>query len=144
MNTARNKIVLGIDDPETAEHFARQFGTVEDKDYRVDSYKSDGTSAGYSKPKVEKFRFHPNLIKGLRPGEAIVKVVGKDGVHVFPALLKPAAQVPEGPNFRSVIYHPKNSMPKNESSLAEVMKPKPWDPKPGKNDGGMGDEQDAA
>ena len=35
MNTARNKIVLGVDDPETAEHFARQFGTEEDKDYKV-------------------------------------------------------------------------------------------------------------
>jgi type IV secretory pathway TraG/TraD family ATPase VirD4 len=143
MNTARNKIVLGVDDPETAEHFARQFGTEEDKNYKVESYKSDGSLAGYSKPQVEKFRFHPNLIKTLKPGQALVKVVGKAGVHVFPVNLKAATPIPADFESRASNARRKWDMV-NESSLEQVMKPKPWDkPKPGQKDGGMGDE-DAA
>jgi hypothetical protein len=142
MNTARNKIVLGVDDPETAEHFARQFGTEEDKDYKVESYDSTGTMAGYSKPKVEKFRFHPNLIKSLRAGEAIIKVVGKNGVHIFPSHLRPATPVPEDFNPCWSFASKKDREAENESSLAEVMKPKPWD-KPNHGKPNMGDE-DAA
>lgn len=142
MNTARNKIVLGVDDPETAEHFARQFGTEEDRDYKVESYKSDGTMAGYSKPKVEKFRFHPNLIKNLRVGEAIVKVVGRGGVKVFPTALKPATKVPDDFSVEGGFSSIGRRVEENESSLAEVMQPKPWD-KPKFDKPNMGDE-DAA
>ncbi|HVZ79831.1 MAG TPA: TraM recognition domain-containing protein [bacterium] len=142
MNTARNKIVLGVDDPATAEHFARQFGTELDQDYQVESFKSDGTMAGYSKPKVEKFRFHPNLIKALRPGAAIVKVVGTAGVHIFEASLRPASPVPETYEPGASHFRRSGGLV-NESSLEEVMKPKPWDKPQERKDGGMGDENAA-
>ena len=41
MNTASNKIVLRVNDPDTAESFARQFGTERDQETRVDFATTD-------------------------------------------------------------------------------------------------------
>jgi hypothetical protein len=69
--------------------------------------------------------------------------VGKAGVHVFPVNLKAATPIPADFESRASNARRKWDMV-NESSLEQVMKPKPWDkPKPGQKDGGMGDE-DAA
>lgn len=118
MNTARNKIILGLDDPETAEYFARQFGTVQDKNYKVESYGADGNRVGYSMPPVEKFLFHPNLIKNLKTGEAVVKVVGSKGPKIFSLSLTPATP---NPNSYSKPYRSSSSGTENESSLKEYL-----------------------
>jgi type IV secretory pathway TraG/TraD family ATPase VirD4 len=146
MNTASNKIILRVNDPDTAESFARQFGTEQDVEYKVESFGSDGKMMGYSKPQVEKFRFHPNLIKELRVGEAVVKVVGRDGVDIFETSLSPASQPWNDYNPKTNLkYKPKEDF-KKEISLSDLM-PDPDGPKkPGKGQGngnGMGDE-DAA
>jgi len=136
MNTARNKILLGVDDPETAEHFARQFGTEEDKDYQVESYDSSGVLAGYSKPKVEKFRFHPNQIKELRTGEAIVKIVSKNKPYVFQTALKPATTAPKGFNWSYALGYRVVSIwdKTKDKTLVEIMKNfDELNPKRGKN-----------
>ena len=147
MNTARNKILLGVDDPETAEHFARQFGTEEDKNYQVESYDSTGALAGYSKPKVEKFRFHPNQIKELRTGEAIVKIVSKNKPYVFQTALKPATTAPRGFNWSYVLGYRATSIwdKKKEPTLAEIMKNHDeLNPKRGKDNNNLMGGKDAA
>jgi hypothetical protein len=116
MNTASNKIILRVNDPDTAESFARQFGTELDREARVTSYLADHTIAGYSVPITEKFRFHPNRIKELRTGQAIVKVVADGGVYVFQTDLRMAGKAPVGFNPESVLaprqYHErKNKRP---------------------------------
>lgn len=131
MNTARNKIILGLDDPETAEYFARQFGTVRDTGYKVESYGKDGNMVGYSKPPVEKFLFHPNRIKSLKTGQAIVKVVGPNGPNVFPVQLSSATANPN--------HHPSKPSrtgwdKKNESGLKDYLKGRPGFDNP-KDDG---------
>ncbi len=145
MNTASNKIVLRVNDPDTAESFARQFGTEQDTNYKVESYAANGSALGYSKPPVEKFRFHPNRIKELKVGQAIVKVVGEGGVQLLQTNLKPAT-TPFGqylPQWN--IKNRKWREEKNQSSLPEPT-PSPEGPssKPGKDRvKGMGDENAA-
>jgi type IV secretory pathway TraG/TraD family ATPase VirD4 len=136
MNTARNKIILGLDDPETAEYFARQFGTVRDMDYKVESYGKDGTLMGYSKPLVEKFVFHPNQIKTLKTGQAVVKVVGPNGPTVFPIQLSPATPNPNSYSM-SVPNRNRSMDKKNESGLAEHLKYAHIDDKPQIDDLGV-------
>ncbi len=120
MNTASNKIILRVNDPDTAESFARQFGTELDQEARVTSYKADHTVAGYSVPITEKFRFHPNRIKELKTGQAIVKVVAEGGVYVFQSDLRSATTAPEGFNPESVLGPRQYREKKNESSLVII------------------------
>ncbi len=138
MNTASNKIILRVNDPDTAESFARQFGTVPDKDYRVESFGKQGEILGFSKPPVEKFRFHPNLFKELRAGQAIVKVVADGGVHIFKTDLRAAATAPEGFSPREVLVPWDYREKENESSLPNI----PTEPKETAKAGSrMGEDQ---
>lgn len=121
MNTASNKIVLRVNDPDTAEIFARQFGTEQDKDYKVESYGADGKMSGYSRPQVEKFRFHPNRIKELKVGQAIVRLVGDHGVHLFQTNLKPAETAPKDFYPLNALDYKPSREPKNESSLPDIL-----------------------
>lgn len=121
MNTATNKIVLRVNDPDTAESFARQFGTEQDQNYRVESYGAQGNLAGYSSPKVEKFRFHPNQIKELRIGEAIVKQVEDGRVQIRKIQLKPAEGAPRNFYPMNALEYKPSREPVNESSLLQVV-----------------------
>jgi type IV secretory pathway TraG/TraD family ATPase VirD4 len=146
MNTASNKIILRVNDPDTAEIFARQIGTERDTDYRTESFNSQGQMAGYSKPQVEKFRIHPNLIKELKVGQAIVRIMDNGGVKVMRVNLNPAETAPAN-------YHPYHSVDssrlrnkQNESSIPELIKEGEGGPQgkgPRKHNDFMGDE-DAA
>jgi type IV secretory pathway TraG/TraD family ATPase VirD4 len=138
MNTASNKIILRVNDPDTAESFARQFGTVLDQDARVTSYKADHTVAGYSVPITEKFRFHPNRIKELKTGQAIVKIVVEGNVHVFQSDLKMAATAPEDFNPEWVIAPRSYREKENESSLVNITSEAKEPMKAGSR---MGDDQ---
>jgi type IV secretory pathway TraG/TraD family ATPase VirD4 len=122
MNTASNKIILRVNDPDTAEIFARQIGTERDTDYRTESYNSQGQMAGYSKPQVEKFRVHPNQIKELLVGQAIVRIMDNGGVRVGKVNLNPAETAPAEfkPYFFSDLNTHRNK--KNESSIPELIK----------------------
>gem|GEM_PF-1937836 len=123
MNTASNKIILRVNDPDTAESFSRQFGTELDKNHRVESFQSDGTAAGYSKAPVEMFRFHPNLIKELQAGHAIIKEVVSRGVIVYKTALRFATQAPEHFNPSSNLKPLKYRSGEVETSLLEIIKP---------------------
>ena len=145
MNTASNKIILRVNDPDTAEGFARQFGTERDQDYRVESFGTNGQMMGYSRPPVEKFRFHPNRIKELKVGQAIVKAVGESGVKVFQTDLRPADSPWDGFNTQNGVAHRTQHSGTNESSLPELIGDNGGGPEPGpKNPGSpMGDENAA-
>ena len=116
MNTARNKIVLGLDDPQTAEYFAKLFGTTPDLNARVTSYDAQSNVAGYAKPMVEKFRFHPNDIKELPVGQGIVRIVSKGKPHIVLTALGTALEVPSGFVWEYRIPGYQKSM-KNETSI---------------------------
>lgn len=122
MNTASNKIILRVNDPDTAEGFSRQFGTELDQDAKVTSYKADHTVAGYSVPITEKFRFHPNRIKELKVGQAIVKVVGRSGVRIFQTDLRQASKPWAGFNPNDAIAHKTRHEWKTESSITDLIK----------------------
>ncbi len=145
MNTASNKIILRVNDPDTAEGFARQFGTERDPDYRVESFGTNGDVIGYSKPPVEKFRFHPNRIKELKVGQAIVKVVGESGVKVFQTSLRPADPPWDYFTTQNGVAHRPRRNGTNESSIPELVGESGGGPEPGpKNPGSpMGDENAA-
>ena len=76
--SARNKVLFGIDDPETAEYESNVFGTVPDKDTKVFSFDTRETliarPAGYTMPDGRKFRVGPDDIKELPLGYAFVKI----------------------------------------------------------------------
>jgi hypothetical protein len=120
MNTASNKIILRVNDPDTAESFSRQFGTELDQEARVTSYKADHTLAGYSVPITEKFRFHPNRIKELKVGQAIVKAMGQSGVRIFQTDLRQAGKPWAGFNLNTALAH-RSRREGNETSLANLI-----------------------
>ena len=122
MNTANNKILLRVNDPNTAEHFARQFGTEQDRNYKVESYSPNGQVAGYTKPQVEKFRFHPNQIKELKVGHAIIKIVGSFGVSILESKLRMATNAPVDFNTHLNLKPFNHRSMENESSLPEFNK----------------------
>jgi type IV secretory pathway TraG/TraD family ATPase VirD4 len=145
MNTASNKIILRVNDPDTAEIFARQFGTEQDKDYKVESYGADGKMSGYSRPQVEKFRFHPNRIKELRVGQAIVRLVGDYGVKVFPVNLREAETAPANFYPLNNLDYRRSHSDKNESSISDVIQGWGGNPDKGpKNDKDKMGDEDAA
>jgi type IV secretion system protein VirD4 len=121
MNTASNKIILRVNDPDTAESFSRQFGTELDREARVTSYKADHTLAGYSVPITEKFRFHPNRIKELKVGQAIVKAMGESGVRIFQTNLRQAGKRWEGFNPNNALAYRSRHEGKNESSIPQLI-----------------------
>ncbi len=117
MNTARNKIVLGLDDPQTAEFFSKLFGTIPDTKAMVTSYDSNNNVSGYSKPMVEKFRFHPNEIKEMPVGQAIVRVIHEGQPFTHRTKLGTATAVPENFNLEVELAGFHRSDTKNETSL---------------------------
>ncbi len=121
LNTASNKIILRVNDPDTAESFSRQFGTELDREARVTSYKADHTLAGYSVPITEKFRFHPNRIKDLKVGQAIVKAMGESGVRIFQTDLRRADKPWAGFNPKNALAYRTPHEGKNESSIPQLI-----------------------
>jgi|GEM_PF-2181590 len=65
LTNSRNKIVLNVENPETASYFAELFGT-QTVVRKVRSHKEDGTTAGYTDKLEEEFVIHPNELKTLK------------------------------------------------------------------------------
>jgi len=117
-NSVNNKIILRVNDPETAEAFAREFGTELDRDYQVQSFDAAGSLAGYAKPQVEKFKFHPNLFKSQRVGQAVVRISYKKRPHFQQIDLAPATPVPEG--YRIENFEP-SSLSRSKTGECSVV-----------------------
>jgi len=73
VSNSRNKILLTLEDSETANYFADRIGTVTVLT-RVDSFSTkDGTKqAGYTLKEEQEFKIHPNDFKYLKIGEAVI------------------------------------------------------------------------
>ena len=78
LTNARNKVVLKLKEPTTAEYFSKAFGT-RTVERRVTSYGSDGSVSGYSDKLEEEFNIHPNDIKFLKLGQACVDIEDDEG-----------------------------------------------------------------
>ncbi len=82
VNTNTNiKCLLGLNDPETADFFAAHIGTMKDEKQteRVSETsnvllfsKEQKRTGEKSVREVERFKFHPNLLKGLPPGQGVL------------------------------------------------------------------------
>jgi hypothetical protein len=78
LTNARNKVVLKLKEPASAEYFSKAFGT-RTVERRVTSYASDGNVSGYSDKLEEEFNVHPNDIKFLKLGQACVDIEDDEG-----------------------------------------------------------------
>ena len=78
------KIVLRVNDPESANHFANAFGTktVQKLTSRVDSGVLGQQETGMgSMREAEEYNYHPNEIKSLPRGQGILSIGHPDGVQ---------------------------------------------------------------
>ena len=87
LTNTRNKIIFNLDNVKSAEYFSKLIGTkkVIEKTY---NYASGGafqgsTQKGYSTKYVDEFIKHPNDLKTLKPGIAIIRTVDDDGTRHF-------------------------------------------------------------
>jgi type IV secretory pathway TraG/TraD family ATPase VirD4 len=107
------KVVMRNNDPETCEYFAKSFGTktTEKATERRQKHSLGETRTGEgSVREVEEFIFHPNTIRQLGTGEAIVSIPHPKGVKMV--RLK-ASKKPDLPPV---------AIPRVEKILAEVPK----------------------
>ncbi len=90
LTNARNKIILNIEDPGTAEYFAKAMGTRTIK-RRVNSFSTkDGVAqSGFTEKIEEEFITHPNDYKFLKYGEGIVKIEADEGRFISRVKLYP-------------------------------------------------------
>lgn len=80
LTNSRNKIIFNIEDPVTAEYFAKAFGTQSiEKRSNSFSTKSGVTQSGYTIKEEEEFLVHPNDFKFIKLGEGYVKIETPDG-----------------------------------------------------------------
>lgn len=103
-SAARNKIIFGIDETESAGWVAGVFGTVKDEDKKVFSYDTrdavGSTPAGYTMPDGRKFRFGPDLIKELPEGIAFVKIRFKHGPEYYQLKMMDCVNFQAPPDFK--------------------------------------------
>ena len=80
LSNSRNKVVLNVEDPITAEYYSKAWGT-DTVEKRQSSYSTkDGErESGYSIKEEEAFVIHPNEFKYLKLGEGYIKLEIKTG-----------------------------------------------------------------
>ncbi|MDE2490207.1 MAG: type IV secretory system conjugative DNA transfer family protein, partial [Elusimicrobia bacterium] len=80
-NTSGCKVCFRAPDPEDAEFWAATLGTeagVVDTERITRGFLGDARTGERSRRAVERFRIHPNKIKGLPPGAALVSIPGRE------------------------------------------------------------------
>jgi len=87
LTNSRNKIILKVEDPETAEYFSKTFGT-KTIERAVYSYDHQGNVSGHTKKLEEEFNIHPNQLKFLRLGQACVKIEDVTGGKTYIAVIE--------------------------------------------------------
>jgi type IV secretory pathway TraG/TraD family ATPase VirD4 len=80
LSNSRNKIVLNIEDPVSAEYFSKAFGTrTIEKKINSFSTKEGEKHSGFTLREEEEFLIHPNDLKFLKLGEGVIKIETKAG-----------------------------------------------------------------
>jgi type IV secretory pathway TraG/TraD family ATPase VirD4 len=109
LTNSRNKIVLNIEDPDTAEYFARAWGTytvvLEHTTY---SAKNSWNETNKSFTPGERFIVHPNDLKNLILGKGFVKLETKGG-KVIREVTFPDADFNKIKTHRLHVFHRKKA-----------------------------------
>lgn len=97
LTNSRNKIILNLDNVETAEYFSKLIGTKKSIE-KVDNYARDGiwnVAKGYSLKTVDEFIVHPNILKTMPSGAAVLRIaVAEEGVRHFTVMLQNVGKLP--------------------------------------------------
>jgi len=86
VNTNTNiKCILGLNDPETADFYARHFGTVTKSKFTEQTvetgfFKSKKVTGKASMREVESYKVHPNILKELYKGKGVLHLPTSRGV----------------------------------------------------------------
>ncbi len=95
INTNTNiKCILGLNDPETADFYARHLGTTTTQKYTEQTlekgfFKSKEETGRASMREVESYKIHPNTLKELYQGRGIVHMPTKNGLVTEEVMFKP-------------------------------------------------------
>ncbi len=86
INTNTNvKCILGLNDPETADFYARHLGTVATEKYTEQTIEGGffgrkEETGRASMREVESYKIHPNILKSLYQGKGVIHLPTKNGV----------------------------------------------------------------
>jgi len=117
-NTSGCKVCFRTPDPEDAEFWSTMVGTyraVEDTERFHKGLTVEITTGDKSRREVEVFKIHPNLLKNLRQGTALVFVPGSEECLIRTARVFPLLDTVEVPPLRPVEVEPEEGL-----NLAEV------------------------
>ncbi|HVZ79493.1 MAG TPA: TraM recognition domain-containing protein [bacterium] len=123
INNTNNKVILRLSDPATAEYFSSLIGTEVFRKQGSTSYDAGGTERGHSDRDARKFRIHPDEIKDLPVGQAIVRLCHKEKVECFKTALGTAPQPPA--DFELGLTHTPLRGRENHTSLEGILKDEP-------------------
>ncbi len=108
-NTSGCKVCFRAPDPEDAEFWAATLGTepgVVDTERVTKGLLGDSRTGDRSRREVERFRVHPNKIKGLPPGVALVSIPGRETCLVRTARVHPLISRSAPPDIPAVGEEP--------------------------------------
>lgn len=95
INTNTNiKCVLGLNDPETADFYARHFGTkssekLTEQVRETGWFKKKEETGRGSMREVEEYKVHPNILKGLYEGDGVLHLPTRNGLVTERIRFKP-------------------------------------------------------
>ena len=122
LTNTRNKVILNLDNVESAEYFSKQIGTKKSIEKTV-SYAQEGiwsVAKGHSEKLVDEFIVHPNVLKLLPTGQAILRIADSEtgGRHFSVKLM----HVTEKPFDINAVKRPKDDKPKIENTCGKKEK----------------------
>ncbi len=122
LTNTRNKVILNLDNVESAEYFSKQIGTKKSIEKTV-SYAQEGiwsVAKGHSEKLVDEFIVHPNVLKLLPTGQAILRIADSEtgGRHFSVKLM----HVAEKPFDISAVKRPSAAKLEVESSCGKKEK----------------------
>ncbi|NGY87953.1 hypothetical protein F6Y05_33490 (plasmid) [Bacillus megaterium] len=79
VNNCNLHVAMRVNEGTEAEALAKTIGTYEDIDLTIQTKEMAESEMGTSR-QVERFKAHPNIIKELRTGEAIISQRAKEGL----------------------------------------------------------------
>lgn len=91
----RNKIILALDDPETASFFSRLLGYQLEKQSATEFYNAHDQKTGYRLSSAFQYKYSPDEIKNLPIQKGIIRIILKQGPVDYCVQLNHPVNVPE-------------------------------------------------
>ena len=101
INTNTNvKCILGLNDPETADFYARHLGTFTTEKYTEQTveggfFRNKEETGRASMREVESYKIHPNILKSLYQGKGVIHLPTKKGIVTEEIMFKAFNQLEE-------------------------------------------------